>query len=329
MIIAWEDIKNIIINGINNIVYDNKNGAFNANKKRLLSKILDNCHKYGCDHKIIKLNAKIYSRLIAPELIAVQPPMVGDSFALHTLRTVIDPQSCLLPDSMKNKLVTKTEMIAPFLNDYFTQPLDFSDDELIINKICEENDCEIITMLMNLKSYNDEYPTEVFSFNNIEIVSGPNIINDAGLKLSHMIKRQASIIRARTRRNVANWCIISPIALTILQSTSDIHLRSFFKQDQNHTDFALSGRIIYVGMIDGISVYCDKNAGDTAPIIVGYKGSDIDSGIFYTPSILLLIENGNYKKIDSYFLLENKEGYIAKATDYYGYVDMDVAQMVF
>lgn len=312
MITDWKDRKKEIMDTIGDYLLNhNKNGFINENKKNLISNILENCHKYGCDDKTIEMNAKILSRMIVFDLIGVQTtsPYYGGSHQIHTL--VMDNNQNI---QIKQKIVT------PSLNDYITQPTENDSD--IISEICLENDSEIIKILMDAKP---EKENDVFRLDDIEIVSGMYTIYDGGLKLSNMIKRQAEMINTETRRGYGNWCIVSPVALTVLQSTRD-NLRCFFEREEKLTDLSLYNGIIYVGKLDGISVYCNKNARYDEPIIIGYKGSDIDAGLYYVPTVPLEHEAGSYKKIDTYYSLEKKDNNISEMSNYYRYIDMDVLQ---
>ena len=97
--------------------------------------------------------------------------------------------------------------------------------------------------------------------------------------LMAMISRVRRQIATSTRRGQATFMIVSPAVLSILESAGKL------KTDVNHiaTSFA--------GVAMGMKVFVDLWATDDT-IVLGYKGSEIDAGIFYGPYIPVQIRKG-------------------------------------
>lgn len=97
--------------------------------------------------------------------------------------------------------------------------------------------------------------------------------------LMAMISRVKRQIATSTRRGQATFMIVSPAVLSVLETAGKL------KSDINHiaTSFA--------GVAMGMKVFVDLWATND-DIILGYKGSEIDAGIFYGPYIPVQIRKG-------------------------------------
>ena len=102
--------------------------------------------------------------------------------------------------------------------------------------------------------------------------------------LSVLINRQANLIAARTRRGSGNWVVVSPTALTILQSATS----SAFARTTEGV-FEAPTNTKFVGTLNNqLKVYVDAYAPDSAPVLIGYKGpGEIDSAAYYCPYVPL------------------------------------------
>lgn len=110
-------------------------------------------------------------------------------------------------------------------------------------------------------------------------------VGDEHAALATLINRQANEIARRTKRGAANWAVVSPTALTILQSATT----SSFARTTEGT-FEAPTNVKFVGVLNStMRVYVDTYAGDDTDILIGYKGSrETDSGFFYCPYIPLM-----------------------------------------
>ena len=307
----WDYRKKLLIGSIgDDLLNHDKNGSINSQKKQYTESILENCYNYyGCDDKTIELNAKIFTRLLANELVGVQ--VSQSNHKIHNLRVSYG----IPPSSYRMAINVFYEVVTPFLNDYdLSVNKDFGDDELV-SKICDELDTKLIRTLIDAKP--ERQSIDTFDINKIRTMLGYNYVYDTGLMLSCLIKRQSTFIGVRTRRGCGNWCVLSPTAFNLLNTKDNVR---FVK-----ADFETFGAVRYVGLMDGgISVYCNYSAKDNDPIVVGYKGSNIDTGLYYIPSILLINNGSSYQKIDSYFSMKQdvERNCLHDMNDYYGYINI-------
>ena len=100
-----------------------------------------------------------------------------------------------------------------------------------------------------------------------------------------MPNRASNLIAQRTRRGAGNWAVVSPIALTVLQSATT----SAFARTTEGT-FEAPTNTKFVGTLNGsMKVYVNGYANDSVPVLVGYKGSsESDAAAFYCPYIPLM-----------------------------------------
>jgi hypothetical protein len=113
----------------------------------------------------------------------------------------------------------------------------------------------------------------------------PTYIGDRHAILAIEINRAANRIAARTRRGAGNYIVVSPEALTILQSATT----STFARTTEGT-FEAPTNTKFVGTLNGtIRVFVDNYAADGTKVLVGYKGSsETDAPAFYCPYIPLM-----------------------------------------
>jgi len=118
------------------------------------------------------------------------------------------------------------------------------------------------------------------------LVSGTaTFVGDEHAALAILINQAANRIASRTRRGAGNWCVVSPTALTILQSATT----SAFARTTEGT-FEAPTNSKFVGTLNNsMRVYVDGYAVDTTSVLVGYKGStETDAAAFYCPYIPLM-----------------------------------------
>jgi hypothetical protein len=121
-------------------------------------------------------------------------------------------------------------------------------------------------------------------------LSGQSVyVGDRHAALAIEINRAANRIAARTRRGAGNYVVVSPEALTILQSAST---STFARTTEG--SFEAPTNTKFVGTLNGtVKVFVDNYAADTADggpvVLVGYKGSsETDAPAFYCPYIPLM-----------------------------------------
>jgi hypothetical protein len=148
----------------------------------------------------------------------------------------------------------------------------------LAQEITVEIDQEIIGSLSALAATDYAYDQSA--------VSGTaTFVGDEHAALAVLINRSANLIAQRTRRGAGNWAIVSPAALTVLQSATT----SAFARTTEGT-FEAPTNTKYVGTLNGaMRIYVNSYANDSTPVLVGYKGtSEADAPAFYCPYIPLM-----------------------------------------
>jgi len=117
-------------------------------------------------------------------------------------------------------------------------------------------------------------------------VSGTaTFVGDEHAALAVMINRASNKIAQRTRRGAGNWAVVSPFALTLLQSaTTSAFARTTEGSFEAPTNTKMVGTLN-----NAMKVYVNTYASDATDVLVGYKGSsESDAAAFYCPYIPLM-----------------------------------------
>ena len=151
----------------------------------------------------------------------------------------------------------------------------------------------------------------------------PTFIGDRHAVLATLINQQANLIAQRTRRGAANWAVLSPSALTVLQSATT----SAFARTTEGT-FEAPTNTKFVGTLNGtMRVYVNTYASND-DVLLGYKGSgEIDAAAFYCPYVPLMssgvvVDPGTFEPVVSfmtrygYVELTNTASSLGNAADY-------------
>jgi hypothetical protein len=147
--------------------------------------------------------------------------------------------------------------------------------------IVSEIDNEIINDLIALAGTTD-------SFDMAGTFTGvPNYVGDRHAVLGVLINRVANEIARKTRRGPANWIVVSPLVVSVLQSAA----KSVFAPAVSGS-FDGPNNTKLVGTLNGnikVYSYIYHDQG-TEPILLGFKGGsgEMDSGYFYCPYIPLM-----------------------------------------
>lgn len=148
----------------------------------------------------------------------------------------------------------------------------------LAQEITVEIDQEILGSLRALAA------TE-YTYNQAAVSGTATFVGDEHAALAVLINRVANQIAQRTRRGSGNWAVVSPAALTVLQSATT----SAFARTTEGT-FEAPTNTKFVGTLNGaMRVFVDSYASDTTPVLVGYKGSsEADAAAFYCPYVPLM-----------------------------------------
>jgi len=148
----------------------------------------------------------------------------------------------------------------------------------LAQEITAEIDQEIIGSLSTLAG-------TAFSTYDQQGVSGTaTFVGDEHAALAILINRAANAIAQRTRRGAGNYAVVSPTALTILQSATT----SAFARSTEGTFEAPTNNKLVGTLNSAMKVYVNTYA-SSDDVIVGYKGSsEADAPAFYCPYIPLM-----------------------------------------
>ena len=148
----------------------------------------------------------------------------------------------------------------------------------LAQEITAEIDQEVLASLSALAPTSDTY--------NQAAVSGTaTFVGDEHAALAVMINRASNEIAQRTRRGAGNWAVVSPQALTILQSATT---SAFARTTEG--SFEAPTNTKFVGTLNNaMKIYVNTYAADDSAVLVGYKGSsESDAAAFYCPYIPLM-----------------------------------------
>ena len=149
----------------------------------------------------------------------------------------------------------------------------------LAQEITAEIDQEVLNSLNTLGG------TAVETYDQSAVSGTATFVGDEHAALAVQINRAANLIAQRTRRGAGNWAVVSPFALTILQSaTTSAFARTTEGSFEAPTNTKMVGTLN-----NAMKVYVNTYAGDGANVIVGYKGSsESDAAAFYCPYIPLM-----------------------------------------
>ena len=195
----------------------------------------------------------------------------------------------------------------------------------LAQEITAEIDQEVLGSLLNLAgTQNNE------NFNQAAVSGTATFVGDEHAALAVLINRVANRIAQRTRRGAGNWAVVSPQALTILQSATT----SAFARTTEGT-FEAPTNTKFVGTLNGaMKVYVNSYAADNSAVLVGYKGSsESDAAAFYCPYIPLMssgvvLDPSTFEPVVSfmtrygYVELSNTASSLGNAADYLGSVSI-------
>ena len=148
----------------------------------------------------------------------------------------------------------------------------------LAQEITVEIDQEILASLRSLAG-------NTFNYNQATVSGTATFVGDEHAALAVTINRAANLIAQRTRRGAGNWAVVSPAALTVLQSATT----SAFARSTEGT-FEAPTNTKFVGTLNSaMRIYVDGYASDTQEVLVGYKGSsESDAAAFYCPYVPLM-----------------------------------------
>ena len=195
----------------------------------------------------------------------------------------------------------------------------------LAQEITAEIDQEVIGSLITLSG------TAAQSYDQTAVSGTATFVGDEHAALAVQINRVSNLIAQRTRRGAGNWAVVSPFALTILQSATT----SAFARTTEGTFEAPTNTKMVGTLNNAMKVYVNTYAADTAPVLIGYKGSsESDAAAFYCPYIPLMssgvvLDPTSFEPTVSfmtrygYVELNNTASSLGNAADYLGNVSIE------
>ena len=192
----------------------------------------------------------------------------------------------------------------------------------LAQEITAEIDQEILASLTSLAG------TATQTYDQAAVSGTATFVGDEHAALAVQINRVSNLIAQRTRRGAGNYAVVSPLALTILQSATT----SAFARTTEGT-FEAPTNTKFVGTLNSaMKVYVNSYAQDNASVLIGYKGSsESDAPAFYCPYIPLMssgvvLDPSTFEPVVSfmtrygYVELSNTASSLGNAADYLGLV---------
>ena len=194
----------------------------------------------------------------------------------------------------------------------------------LAQEITAEIDQEVLSSLNSLAG------TAGSVYNQATVSGTATFVGDEHAALAVLINREANKIAQRTRRGAGNWAVVSPFALTILQSATT----SAFARTTEGTFEAPTNTKMVGTLNNAMKVYVNTYAADASDILIGYKGSsESDAAAFYCPYIPLMssgvvLDPASFEPVVSfmtrygYVELNNTASSLGNAADYLAKVDL-------
>ena len=191
----------------------------------------------------------------------------------------------------------------------------------LAQEITAEIDQEILGSLRSLAATEE-------TFNQAAVSGTATFVGDEHAALAVLINRTANKIAQRTRRGAGNWAVVSPQALTVLQSATT---SAFARTTEGSFEAPTNQK--FVGTLNSaMKIYVDTYQADDGAVLVGYKGSsEADAAAFYCPYIPLMssgvvLDPSTFEPVVSfmtrygYVELSNTASSLGNAADYLGEV---------
>jgi hypothetical protein len=200
----------------------------------------------------------------------------------------------------------------------------------LAQEITAEIDQEVLSSLRSLAGSQNQ-----IAYDQTQVSGTATFVGDEHAALAVAINRVSNVIAQRTRRGAGNWAVVSPTALTILQSATT----SAFARTTEGT-FEAPTNTKFVGTLNSaMKIYVNTYASDDT-VLVGYKGSsESDAAAFYCPYIPLMssgvvLDPATFEPVVSfmtrygYVELTNTASSLGNAADYLGTVTIAGASFI-
>jgi hypothetical protein len=192
----------------------------------------------------------------------------------------------------------------------------------LAQEITAEIDQEILASLRILAG-----STNLIAYDQAAVSGTATFVGDEHAALAVAMNRVANTIAQRTRRGAGNWAVVSPTALTILQSATT----SAFARTTEGTFEAPTNTKMVGTLNNAMKIYVNTYS-TSDDVLIGYKGaSESDAAAFYCPYIPLMssgvvLDPSTFEPVVSfmtrygYVELNNTASSLGNAADYLGRV---------
>jgi len=200
----------------------------------------------------------------------------------------------------------------------------------LAQEITAEIDQEVLASLRSLAG-------TVQTYDQATVSGTATFVGDEHAALAVQINRAANLIAQRTRRGAGNFAVVSPFALTILQSATT---SAFARTTEG--SFEAPTNTKFVGTLNNaMRVFVDTYASDATGALGGYKGSsESDAAAFYCPYIPLMssgvvLDPDTFEPVVSfmtrygYVELSNTASSLGNAADYLANVAITSGNVTF
>ena len=200
----------------------------------------------------------------------------------------------------------------------------------LAQEITAEIDQEILYSLRTLAG-------TTLTYDQAAVSGTATFVGDEHAALATLVNRASNLSASRTRRGAGNWVVVSPTALTILQSATT----SAFARTTEGT-FEAPTNTRFVGTLNNsMRVYVDQYAADDTNVLVGYKGpGEIDAAAYFCPYVPLtssgvIIDPQTFEPVVSfmtrygYLELSNSSSSLGNAADYVAGIGINTAHLKF
>lgn len=193
----------------------------------------------------------------------------------------------------------------------------------VAQEMTTEIDQEILLSLSRLAG------APAVTYNQANTSGVATYVGDEHAALAILINRQANLIAQRTRRQAANWAVVTPAALTVLQSAKT----SAFARTTEGT-FGAPTNTQLAGTLNGtMKIFVNNYSSDADPILIGLKMSEQEAAAYYCPYIPLqstgvIIDPSNFMPVTGfatrygYKALTSTANSLGNARDYVSSIGM-------
>lgn len=219
--------------------------------------------------------AKIYQRMAAPNFVGVQP-MCGPVGRVYALELEGEPSDSEMPGRRINFQIVSHDVSA------MSRSLHAHFGTTIGEIPTLHGGADIKTIVQDALSFEiaNQLDQEVLTNIGILAEDGGVVTPSMDGKFAVELNKHCNDIARKSRRGVANFMVLSPMAATYLISSAG---KAFVPTETDPNPLA---SIQLVGMLHGsIKVY--QNLFASADILIGYKGTgdSLDSGAFFCPYV--------------------------------------------